>query len=307
MYPRNIGHSRPARPTRAVQTGLNHRVYLTDVPHRFLSVWARTMDESTTTTPLQSGEQQTNQRSLRVPYSHDRIRMLLDQPDGSKAELFVTGRNISKGGIGVLVERHVARGTHCEIDIESRSGKISRHAAVVVFDRAVRGELHEIGLMFEEVIDLEQYVTLQRVQRMIYAKEKKADEEKAQRVRAHALAQAAREPGAAPAASAAPQARPIFSKLAGQADKHDELLAYVAQLAERTEKLAAAADLADRQAMLDQTQWVIDTAEPHGFTTLFAVASAVATYLEDEEEDLDLIRAQVKELIGYLSRARFTA
>lgn len=259
-----------------------------------------------TDTATSSTGQPASRRSLRVPYSRDRIPVALLGADGAKSEVEVTGRNIGKGGIGALLEGHVERGTRCEVEMQSLTGQTSRHPALIIFTRPVRGDLHEIGIAFDDLIDLEAYVTLQRVQRMIYEKEKKADRDKAERILAHASAPSADHQTHATKGNT-PTPRSIVSQLANQSGRQEQVSAYVSELAQRTTALSEAAAQSDRQAMHDLTQWVIDTAQDNGFPTLFAVANAVITYLEDDQDDLDLARGQVNELIGYLSRARASA
>jgi hypothetical protein len=241
----------------------------------------------------------TNRRSLRVPFSRDHIDLVLLGPDGEREETQVTGRNISKGGVGVLIEREVPQGQRVEITMQTMAGQTSQMPGKVVFARPVHNALHEIGIAFEELIDLEQYVTLQRVQRMIYEKEKRAAAAKAERIHAHANAQAAAGAAAAPAAP-----RAIVSKLAGKPGMEQKLQAYAQELSARTQSLTEAAAADDLATMRAVAEWIIETAQPHGYPTLSAVANVTSSYLEDDQpDDLATIREQVKELLNYLKRA----
>lgn len=248
--------------------------------------------------------EQQNRRSLRVPYNRDQIELVLLSDQGEREELRATGRNFSKGGVGVLVDREIPQGTRCEIVLETLSGQVRRMPAKAVFGRQFRNELFEIGIAFDDVVDLEEYVTLQRVQRMIYEKEKRAAAAKAERIHAHAVSQCAGEK-AGEAAVAGATARPIVSKLAGKPGEADKLSAYLDELSNRAEALSTAAQAADLSAMRAVTHWVLETAQPHGYPTLFAVANVVDSYLDEHAPaDAEFIRRQVMELVGYLRRAR---
>lgn len=245
-----------------------------------------------------------NRRSLRVPYNRDQIEVVLLSEQGEREELQATGRNFSKGGVGVLVDREITQGTRCEVVLETLSGQIRRMTGKAVFGRQFRNELYEVGLAFDEVVDLEEFVTLQRVQRMIYEKEKRAAAAKAERVHAHAVSQCAGEK-AGQAAVGGGAARPIVSKLAGKPAEAAKLSAYLDELSSRAQALADAAQEADLSAMRAVTHWVLETAQPHGYPTLFAVANVVDSYLDEEAPaDAEFIHGQVMELVGYLRRAR---
>ncbi len=74
----------------------------------------------------------------------------------------VIPRNISSAGLGLLHGGFVYSGTRCVARLRTIDREFVLAAGVVVHCRCVRGRIHEVGVKFDEPIDIENFVVLDR-------------------------------------------------------------------------------------------------------------------------------------------------
>ena len=93
----------------------------------------------------------------RVPYQEAHgLLVVMSHPGGNVVKYLVKPRNLSETGVGFLHGNFVHIGTACIMAIKTRSGKpilVNGHVARCIH---VRSNVHEVGVHFEEPIDLDE-------------------------------------------------------------------------------------------------------------------------------------------------------
>lgn len=98
-------------------------------------------------------------RSKRLPYKNVRgLTLELTHPGGSTVRFVVKPRNISRTGLSVLHGGFIHTGTPCIVPLRSLTGKTTLVGAKVVMCRHIRGRVHELGMVFDQPIELTQFV-----------------------------------------------------------------------------------------------------------------------------------------------------
>jgi hypothetical protein len=85
---------------------------------------------------------------------------LVLQVAGHAVRFLVRARDISCGGISVLHGAFVYPGTECVVTLRTRDGEFVRAGGRILRCRCVRGRVHEVGIVFTDRIDVENFVTL---------------------------------------------------------------------------------------------------------------------------------------------------
>ncbi len=96
----------------------------------------------------------------RMPFRVPSLTLSLTHPGGSKTSVLVVCRNISRGGIGLLHSAYVHTGTHCVVDMPRLSGGIDHVEGTLVRCSHIAGQVHELGILFDNHIRMERYVDL---------------------------------------------------------------------------------------------------------------------------------------------------
>ncbi len=89
----------------------------------------------------------------RLPYRQPGIITSVEQPGGGFTKLLANGRNISSGGIGLLVSSYIHPGSSCRISLPKQDGSVDNVNGVVTFCRYVGELMHEIGVKFDRRIE----------------------------------------------------------------------------------------------------------------------------------------------------------
>jgi hypothetical protein len=79
-------------------------------------------------------------------------------------QFLVIPRNISKGGLGLLHGGFVYSGTRCVARLRTIDREFVLAAGRVMHCRCVRGRIHEVGVQFDEPIDVENFVRVGHAQ-----------------------------------------------------------------------------------------------------------------------------------------------
>lgn len=98
-------------------------------------------------------------RQTRVPYERRAgLIVQMHHPGGSIENYLVRVRNLSTGGVGFLHGSFVYTGTYCVMTLLTINNRAVRVEGKVVRCRHVRKHVHEIGVRFDEPIDLHDFV-----------------------------------------------------------------------------------------------------------------------------------------------------
>jgi hypothetical protein len=96
----------------------------------------------------------------RIPFRRNGVVLSLTHPGQSESVFLVCTRNISRGGIGVLLGAFVHPGTRCEVELPSLDGLKRSAFGIVQWCRLVRGIIHEVGIRFEQGLEVEQFINI---------------------------------------------------------------------------------------------------------------------------------------------------
>ncbi|MFM9958556.1 MAG: PilZ domain-containing protein [Phycisphaerales bacterium] len=95
----------------------------------------------------------------RLEYRLRGVPVKIEYPDGSSAKVLVPTRNISCGGVSVLLTSFLHIGTKITVGLPDLKGSHRACAGKVAFCRFIAGRIHEIGVCFTEVIELNDFCT----------------------------------------------------------------------------------------------------------------------------------------------------
>jgi len=102
----------------------------------------------------------------------------LTQPSGASARFSVVPRNISTYGLGFIHGQFIHEQTRVNLALPARGGELVGMTGLIVRCRHVTGLIHEVGVMFDEPVDVRRFVAPEE-----------ADEETIQREQARAFAE----------------------------------------------------------------------------------------------------------------------
>lgn len=103
------------------------------------------------------GGNSVNRSHQRWTFRNRSIRVVLTQSDGSEVMLQLAARNLSVGGVSLLHSAYVYPATKMTVDLPKINGKILRIEGVVTRCSHVRGVIHEVGVKFNEPINLHDF------------------------------------------------------------------------------------------------------------------------------------------------------
>ncbi|MFK7759169.1 MAG: response regulator [Phycisphaerales bacterium] len=94
----------------------------------------------------------------------ERVMLTIEHSTGSKVELAVATRNISRGGLAALHSSYVYPGSHCHVYVQLESSQILDVPAKVTRCSHLGGKVHEIGIQFNEEISTKDLLGLDPMQ-----------------------------------------------------------------------------------------------------------------------------------------------
>lgn len=97
----------------------------------------------------------------RRPYRRPALKLHVEQP-GGRSTVIVAGRNLSPGGMCVLHRAYLHVGTECSVDLPLVSGGAKSVAGKVVRCIHREGVIHDVGIKFNEKINLNDHDRLQQ-------------------------------------------------------------------------------------------------------------------------------------------------
>lgn len=86
------------------------------------------------------------------------VRMEVQHPGGANTTLNYVPRNLSREGIGVLHSSFVYTGTRCTVFLPHPTRGEVPVAGTIVRCRHFRGKVHELGVRFDQPIDVREYI-----------------------------------------------------------------------------------------------------------------------------------------------------
>jgi hypothetical protein len=95
----------------------------------------------------------------RFPFADVQSLVLrVDQPGGNAADYRVLARNISQGGLAVFHGQLLYPNTRCTAFLRTAEGKAVAVSGTVVYCRHYRAKIHEVGVRFDEPVDVTRFV-----------------------------------------------------------------------------------------------------------------------------------------------------
>lgn len=150
--PPNNNRSPSAVPPRAPNTG--GRENSLGLNRAELDMLIDTLDREQTSKGSQRRE------SARIAFHEMPLELIIIQPGGGQTNIRVASRNLSRSGMGFLHSAYLHVGTSIIVSLEHRqTGQVSIRAKVVRC-RHVTRHIHEIGVKFDTIINLRDYVQL---------------------------------------------------------------------------------------------------------------------------------------------------
>jgi hypothetical protein len=97
--------------------------------------------------------------AARVPYREvPRVVAMLESEEIGKRTYAVIPRNISRRGMAMLHGKFVYNGTGCVLGLKALDGQVVPVRGRVMWCRLVTGRVHEVGIRFDEPVDLADFV-----------------------------------------------------------------------------------------------------------------------------------------------------
>lgn len=115
-------------------------------------LWA--VEESSTQTV------DTSQRRLRVASNSNDAVLTIVGDSGGKTRFAVIARDLSRWGVSVLHGRYIYPGTRCEVDLRGMDNTWQTRVGEIRHIRHIQGMIHNVGIHFDEPIDLTDFATL---------------------------------------------------------------------------------------------------------------------------------------------------
>lgn len=94
----------------------------------------------------------------RWPFRQASLRLVLEHPGGSTAEVLVACRNLSRGGAGLLHSAFVHVGTRCTLSVPRLNGGSDDYPGAIARCAHLSGKVHELGVRFESPVRLSDHV-----------------------------------------------------------------------------------------------------------------------------------------------------
>lgn len=121
----------------------------------------------------------------RYPYRHKAIPVEMTLPDGEVLSYRVPSRNLSRSGLAFLHGGYVYAGTRCRIQLTTLHNNWQNVDGVVVWCRYVEGRVHDIGVKFDNPIDVATFASAALPRRILLVD----DQESFSRLAEHHLKQ----------------------------------------------------------------------------------------------------------------------
>ena len=112
-----------------------------------------------------------NQRQLRVACTNNEAVLTLKYLDGRQTRLAMLARNFSRWGAALVHGRFIHSDSQCVLEIQSNNGTWHSIRGTVRHIRHIQGTIHELGIAFDEPIDLCEFVSFSSDEETQYLRE----------------------------------------------------------------------------------------------------------------------------------------
>lgn len=124
----------------------------------------------------QSNQQEVelDKRRLRVSCTNNEAVLTLKSDGGGETKLAVLARNLGRWGAGLVYGRYMHIDSRCALSLQASNGAWHSMLGTVRHVRHVRhieGTVHEMGMVFDEPIDLSEFVSLSPSEETRYLRE----------------------------------------------------------------------------------------------------------------------------------------
>lgn len=100
----------------------------------------------------------------------DGLLLAVIHPGGSMASYRVMPRDLSELGLGFLHGNFLYPGSACRLDLRDKDGKARPIRAKIVRCDHITGRIHDIGIAFDQPIDVSLFLDLDEVQELVVEK-----------------------------------------------------------------------------------------------------------------------------------------
>lgn len=111
------------------------------------------------------------QRRLRVSCTNNEAVLTLKFDGGRETKLAMLARNLSRWGAALVHGRYIHADSRCELAIQSNNGSWQHLLGSVRHIRHIQGTVHELGIAFDEPIDLGEFVSFSSAEEAQYLRE----------------------------------------------------------------------------------------------------------------------------------------
>lgn len=101
-----------------------------------------------------------SKRRLRVISTNNEAVLTVVGEGGARTRFSVLTRDLSRWGASILHGRYIYPGTRCELEIRGMDNEWQERAGEIRHIRHVQGMIHNLGIHFDEPIDLTDFATL---------------------------------------------------------------------------------------------------------------------------------------------------
>ena len=103
----------------------------------------------------------------RWPFRRISVELEVQHPGGSATRLKVATRNLSRGGVSVLHSMYLHSASRCTIHLPTITGEVRGVPGTIARCTHRGGRVHEVGLQFDQLIDLRHFYDRRTAARMI--------------------------------------------------------------------------------------------------------------------------------------------
>ncbi|MEM6505831.1 MAG: response regulator [Planctomycetota bacterium] len=111
------------------------------------------------------------QREVRVSCTNNEAVLTLKTDGGGETRLSVLARNLSRKGVALVHGRYIYPKSRCEVSLQALNSAWHSVLGTVQHVRHVQGTIHELGVHFDEPIDLSDFVTMSSEEETRYLRE----------------------------------------------------------------------------------------------------------------------------------------
>ena len=109
-----------------------------------------------------TGDSSHRRQSSRLSFRQPSVGVEIIQPGGGQTQITVACRNLSRTGLGFLHSSYVHVGTRVVLTLTHRTALRVRVAAKVMRCRHVTRTVHDVGVMFDEPINVRDFMELDK-------------------------------------------------------------------------------------------------------------------------------------------------